>query len=86
MDLRTRRERLELSQAEVAAAAGVDQTLVSHLELGKSGPATGLRFSTLTGLASALRWSVDDVTRAIDKARRARVARERVRTSQAEVA
>jgi len=54
MNLRQLRQKRGLTQAQLAAAAGIDQTAVSQIELGK---VLDPRWSTITSLSAALRIS-----------------------------
>ena len=64
MTVRELRERTGLSQAELAAAAGCEQTTISQLELGK---VRDPRYSTIAAVARALRVSVDELAAAIER-------------------
>ena len=74
MDLRTRRELLGLTQAQVAAIAGCSQAAVSYLELGRADVRSS-RQRVLAGLAEALQCSVDDVIASIQESYRVRTER-----------
>lgn len=62
MTFRELRERAELSQAQLAEAAGVDQTTISQIELGK---VRDPRYGTVKALAKALGTTPDNLAKLI---------------------
>jgi len=71
MDFRQLRIRAKISQYRLAKLAGVEQTTISQLELGK---VRDPRWSTIAALATALDVTAGTVAKAIEATARRRIA------------
>jgi transcriptional regulator with XRE-family HTH domain len=61
--VRTRREEVGLSQTELGLEAGLKQSWVSHIELGRGNPSYG----TVDRIARVLGWSMWELVRLADE-------------------